>query len=195
MNVLVVYAHPDPCSFVAAVRDIVVETLTRNGHRVDLVDLAADGFDARLSEDEWLGQKSGAALPPEIGDYADRLKAAEALVFVYPTWWSGPPALLKGWLERVFVTGVAYDVSGPSTRLRGRLQGIRRVSVVTTHGSPRAVNTLQGPTGRRLFLRQVRALCGLRVRTSWVALYNVDSSDEPSRTAFLKRVEQSFARW
>ena len=72
---------------------------------------------------------------PVLSTHIALLQAAEALVFVYPTWWGGPPAMVKGWLDRVWVEGVAFRRVGGSNRPRARLTNIRRLVVVTTHGS------------------------------------------------------------
>ncbi len=108
MNTLVVYAHPDPTSFVAAVRDSVLANLRMAGHHVRLVDLYADGFDARMTAEERTEHHHPRAVRPELDEYAHALRWAQAIVFVYPTWWAGQPAILKGWFDRVWTNEIAY---------------------------------------------------------------------------------------
>jgi len=190
VKVLVVYAHPDPASFGAHLRDRVVATLTGAGHRVDLIDLYAEGFDPVVRTEDL----DGARTETVLASHGSRLRSVEAVVFVYPTWWSGPPAMLKGWLDRVLVEGVAYAVRPGSARVRGRLHNIRHLVVVTTHGSPKWTNVLEGESGKLLFQRGIRLLCHPRARTMWLALYGIDRSDQQARAAFVGRLEHDLAR-
>jgi putative NADPH-quinone reductase len=193
MRVLVVYGHPDSTSLAAAVHERAVFALTASGHDVDVVDLYGEGFDPRLNEAEW----SGAAPARDdvvLSRHIVLLQAAEALVFVYPTWWGGPPAMVKGWLDRVWVEGVAFRRVAGSNRPRARLTNIRRLVVVTTHGSTKWVNVIEGEPGKRLVGRWLRVLCHPLARTRWIALYGVDQSDDAVRRRFLGRVERELAR-
>ena len=192
VRTLVVHAHPLQDSFSAAVRDRAVAGLQASGHDIDLLDLYADGFEPGLSLDEWRAHDQGiGAKPDDVKAHALRLRQAQALVLVYPTWWGGPPAILKGWLDRVWVEGIAYTRPAGSNRVRPLLRDIRRLVAVTTHGSPKWINAIEGEPGKRLVLRQMRSLCHPLVRTRWLALYGVDQSDEAGRTAFLDKVERT----
>ena len=152
MNVLVVYCHPDPASFVAAARDRVLAALDRDGHVVRLTDLYAEGFDPCFdAHDRRTHLEPGTA--PALQRHADDLRWCEALVLVYPTWWSGQPAMLKGWIDRVWANGVAWTLPAGSNRLRPLLANVRRIVVVTTHGSSKVVNALQGESGKRVATR------------------------------------------
>ena len=188
MNVLVVHCHPDPLSLVAAARDRVLSALTRSGHVVRLTDLYAEGFDPCFdAHDRRTHLEPGTA--PGLADYADDLRWCEVLVLVYPTWWSGQPAMLKGWIDRIWVNGVAWTLPAGATRLRPLLRNVRRIVVVTTHGSSKLVNSLQGESGKRVVTRALRSLCNRRCRTTWVAMYGVDTSTVAQRRAFLERVD------
>lgn len=188
------YAHPAEGSYVAAVRDRVVEALDEAGHQVDLLDLYAEGFAAALTAEELALHRHGPEAKPAIADHAGRLAAAEALVFVYPTWWGGQPAILKGWFDRVWVEGVAYTLPVGADRITPLLRSVRRLVVVTTHGSSKWVNALQGEPGKRVVLRGLRSLCRRTARTRWIALYDVDRSTPQQRTRFLDRVGSLVSR-
>ena len=192
MRVLVVHCHPNPGSFVAAARDRVLAGLASAGHAVRTTDLYADEFRPELSTNEWQNHREP-GLPDELDRYAADLRWAEALVLVHPTWWSGQPAMLKGWMDRVLACGVAWEVSDGG--IRPRLTQIRRIAVVTTHGSSKWVNALEGESGKRTAFRSLRAVCGWRVRTSWTAIYGLDRAGEAKRSAWLDRVERRFARF
>ena len=193
MNVLVVYCHPDPTSFTAAIRDATVETLTSAGHTVRLRDLYASGFDPKFSAAEYRTHRTE-GVAPTLHEYATELRECEHLVLVYPTWWSGQPAMLKGWMDRVWVRGVAWDMPAGANRVRARLTNVRRLTAITTHGSSKWVNALEGEGGKRTVTRSLRALCHRLARTDWIAMYGVDTSTQDERDAFIGRVRKKLSR-
>ena len=190
MNVLVVYAHPHPASFGAALRDQVVDTLSAAGHRVDLIDLYREGFDPLLSPDELAQHRAGLAQRPTLAGHARLVAEAKAVVLVYPTWWGGPPAMLKGWFDRVLCEGVAYRLPPGKHRIRPSLRHIKHLVVVTSYGSPRWINALQGEPGRRMVRWGLRTLLHPLVRTQWIALYDMDRNTNADRVAFLRQLTQ-----
>src|SRR5918911_995306 len=158
MRVLIVYCHPRPDSFCAALRDAAVATLEAQGHSVELRDLYAENFVPVLSAEERARFYDEGANLQGIESHVASLQRAEALLFVYPTWWFGLPVMLKGWLDRVWVPGVAFRFGGP-TVLRPLLGNIRRIGVITTYGSPRWLLWLVGWPDWLLVRRGVRPLC------------------------------------
>lgn len=193
MRTLVVFCHPNPESFGAAMRDRAIAGLQRAGHEIRLNDLYADGFRPELSADERRAHLVP-GVAPDVQRYADDLRWAEAIVLVYPTWWSGQPAMLKGWMDRVWGAGVAWELPPGASVVRPKLTAIRRIVIVTSHGSSKWINVLEGESGKRTVIRSLRAMCSRRVRTKWCALYGIDTIDEAGRTRFLDRVERSLAR-
>lgn len=191
---LVVHAHPNPESFNTAVRDRAVETLETAGHTVDLIDLYAIGYRPCMSEREHLDYYTdGTAHPdPVVANHIERLLAAEALIFIYPTWWSGLPAILKGWLDRTLLPEVAFTLEpGPDHRavVSPNLHNITRLIGITTYGSKRLEVQLLGDAGRRTVTRTVRLVCARRCKSTWLALHQLDTRTETERVAFLDRVE------
>lgn len=191
MNVYVVYCHPLETSITAAARDRALTGLRTAGHQVRINDLYAENFTPELSAWERTNHLSPPDTKPAIQAYAANLRWCEALVLVYPTWWAGQPAMLKGWIDRVWVAGVAYELPEGATRIRPLLPNIRRIVAVTTHGSTKFINALEGEGGKRIVTRSLRVLCNKRARTKWVALYNIDRSTVDDRAAFLSRVEKA----
>jgi NAD(P)H dehydrogenase (quinone) len=195
-RVYVVYCHPLPDSFTAGVLDRVLTGLSERDVRVS--DLYADGFRSELSAAEHaahLGDPVALlAARPDIARYVEHLRWCDTLVLVYPTWWSGQPAMLKGWLDRVWVKGVAWDLPTGADRIRPQLRNIRRIVAVTTHGSSKLVNVVEGEGGKRVVTRTMRSLCHPLTRTTWLALYRIDRCSPAQRQAFLDRVERRFGR-
>ena len=105
MNILIVLAHPDPASFNHAIARTAAQTLRDAGHRVTLRDLHAEHFDPLLPAGEI---PSSAPLPPDIAAHCRELQQADGILIVHPNWWGQPPAILKGWIDRVIRPGVAY---------------------------------------------------------------------------------------
>lgn len=191
MRTLVVHCHPDPSSFTAATRDRVMQALERRGDEVRLHDLYADGFDPLFTA----GERERHLQPgpdPSVARYAEDLQWCQQLVLVHPTWWSGQPAMLKGWIDRVWVDGVAWHLPPGGNWLRRGLRNVRRIVTVTSHGSGRLTNAVEGQVGKQLVRRTLRSLCHPLARTKWIAFYEIDTAPDEARRAFLDRVEQAF---
>lgn len=142
MNCLVVLSHPLPESLNRLFADAAIEELTAAGHKVTLLDLYASGFDPRLSAAErgsYYGERFDAGA---LMSHAAALREAEVLVLVFPTWWFGLPAVLKGWVDRVFSPGIAFDHGTDFGPIRPLLYRLRHVVAVTTLGSPWWVDRL-----------------------------------------------------
>lgn len=191
---LVVHAHPNPESFNRALRDRAITALEQAGHIVDLIDLYDIGYRPSMSEREHVDYYTdGAAHPdPVVADHIERLTRADALVFIYPTWWSGVPAILKGWLDRTLLPDVAFTLepgSDGKSVVTPNLDNITRLVGITTYGSKQLEVRLLGDAGRRTVTRTVRMVCARRCRTKWLALHQLDTRTDAERTAFLQHVE------
>ena len=191
MRTLVIHCHPDPESFTATVRDHVIDVLRARGDELRLTDLYAMRFDPVLSRREEARHLEPGP-DPTVADHAADLQWCQRLVLVYPTWWSGQPAMLKGWFDRVLVKDVAFELPPDSNRIHAKLRNVKRIVAITTHGSSKLINAIQGEPGKRVLSRAVRGMCrGLRTRFTWLAMYGVDHSTREQRQAFLDRVERT----
>jgi len=191
VNVLIVYCHPCPDSFTAAVRDTVVSALGEAGHAHAEIDLYRERFDPVMGPEERRSYHDETVNLVPFEAHAAHLRWAQMVIFVYPTWWYGLPAMLKGWLERVMVPGFAFKMP---TRFRGsrpNLTNIRRLMVLTTCGASPFVSWLMGQPGRRTLLRGFRSICNLRCRTRFVALYKMDTVSAKARSRHLERVRRA----
>lgn len=189
MRALVVYCHPDDGSFTAAVRDVVLARLAAAGAEVRVADLYARGFQPVLTGGEWTGYLDSPGNMAPVQRDVDDLRWCDTLIFVYPTWWYGLPAMLKGWLDRVLLPDVAFlmpDRGGGV--IRPGLHHITRLGVFTTCGASRWLTWVVGSPGRRTLTRGVGLLCHPRKRTAFAAHYLMDSSTDASRARHLQRV-------
>ncbi|WP_029059502.1 NAD(P)H-dependent oxidoreductase [Stappia stellulata] len=192
MRVLMVYAHPVETSFCAALKERALKALVARGHEVEVLDLYEQGFDPVLTRAERLAYhdvpENRAGVAPEV----EQLQRAEALVLVYPVWNFGFPAILKGYLDRVFLPGVSFRME--KGRAKPNLQHIRRLVAITTYGGARWRAFVLGDPPRRIVRRVLRSLVAPTARLAYLAQYDLNSADAATRTAFLERVEAEMAR-
>ena len=186
MRVLVLYAHPVETSYNAALHQATVAALKARGHEVDDCDLYAEGFNPVLSRQERLDYHDEAICTKPVQQYVDRLRAAEALVLSTPVWNYGYPAILKGFLDRVFLPGVSFKLI--DGKVAPNLHHIRKMAAVTTYGGTRFRTILMGDPPRKLFRRTLRALVHPLARAKYLALYDMNRNDAATLKAFLAKV-------
>lgn len=185
MNVLLVYAHPNPRSFNQAILDMVDATLRDCGHATRIHDLYRMQCRAVLDGEDLLRNWRG-DLPADTRREQDAVLWARGLVFVYPIWWFGPPAILKGWIDRVFTRKFAFDF-GPSG-MKGLL----------THEKALILNTLGGDEAsyrehrwHELLVRPmaegILGACGVK-NVSHRAFYQVPTVGQTERQGMLEEV-------
>jgi NAD(P)H dehydrogenase (quinone) len=191
MRVLMVFCHPVEHSYHAALHRVAKGALERAGHEVDDLDLYAERFDPVLSREERLSYHDLAVNRRPVQGYVDRLLRAEALVFCFPIWAYGPPAMLKGFFDRVLIPGVSFFLQ--DGRVRPGLTEVRRIAAVVSYGQPRWLAWLAGDPPRKLITRYLRFSTGLRTRVTYLAHYGMNFSTDATRRRFLARVERVMA--
>lgn len=194
MRVLYLYCHPVPESFHGALRAEALAGLARGGHEVDLMDLYAEGFDPVLGPDERRRYHDLARNRHGLEVRIDRLQRAQALVVQFPTWCFGPPAMLKGFFDRLFLPGVAFDLSDPA-RVRPLLGNLIRIAGIVTYGRPRLAAWYMGDPPRKLVTRYVPWFMAPRARVAYHALYHLNVASDAQRRAFLARVGRRMERF
>src|SRR5215471_263021 len=194
MLIQVVHSHPLADSYNHALFQIIVLTLKRR-HEVIATDLDREGFSPAMTEAErrsyYQGCYSGEAVARLIGD----LRRAEGIIFCFPHWWFSMPAMLKGYFDRVWAPGTAFAHDLAGGRIKPLLTNIRLFGVVTSYGSPWWLTriVMQDP-GRKVLFRALKPMCGPRVRSFYLAHYDMDRSTAASRKAFIERVQVAISR-
>jgi putative NADPH-quinone reductase len=192
MEISVILAHPDRRSFNHAIAQTACRALESGGHKVRFHDLYEEGFDPLLptAELDTKGQP-----PAELARYCEELRRSDGLVIVHPNWWGQPPAAMKGWIDRVFRPGVAYEFQAGDSG-EGVPVGLLRVKtaiVFNTSNTPpeREMQEFGDPLDR-LWKKCILEFCGVRnvVRESFSV---VIASTSEQRAEWLKRVEQIVA--
>jgi len=206
MKVLLVYAHPEPASFNGAMRDLAIATLTSAGHSVTVSDLYAQGFNpvassrdvtVRSNEEvfnlgiEQMHAVKNGVLATDVQSELDKLLAADILILQFPLWWFSLPAILKGWIDRVFVFGAAYDFG--RTWGNGVFAG-KRAMLAFTASAPEAAFYPDGRNGdmeRVLWPLHagILALCGYSVLPPFIA-HGIPFVGAPAMQAALERYSQ-----
>jgi len=157
MKVLVILGHQHQGSFCHAIAQTAIEQLQRAGHEVRYHDLYAEGFDPVLPHEEI---PKTAQPHPVIQQHCHEVREAEGYVIVHPNWWGQPPAILKGWFDRVFRQGVVYEFgpNGINELLRGK-----RALVITTSNTPRDIElNVYGDPLENLWKTVIFGMCGVR---------------------------------
>jgi NAD(P)H dehydrogenase (quinone) len=158
MKVLVIIGHQKKGSFCHGIAEAAMEALKAAGHEVIYHDLYEEGFDPILPHDEI---PKGSKRNPVVQQHCDEITAADGYVVVHPNWWAMPPAILKGWIDRVFCQGVAYEF-GEDGAVVTHLEGKKAV-VLTTSNTPRDVEMeLFGDPLENLWKNCIFGFCGAR---------------------------------
>lgn len=171
---LLVFAHPLEDSLNARLAATVETKARAQGWQVTRRDLYAEGFDPRLTAEERTGFY--ATPPATLAAEKTELAEAQVLILVFPTWWFGFPAILKGWFDRVWAPGLAYDHSPGFGPMLPRLHALREVLAVTTMGAPAWVDwlVLRRPV-RRILRLSILKPCAPKARLTWRALHSAET--------------------
>lgn len=205
MKVLIVFDHPYTIasaeniphrrSFSAAVAAAAIRGAESAGHKVDLIDLAADGFEPAMTRDDLVAWRQGQVVDPQLADYQQRLLMAEHLVFVFPVWWESMPAATKGFLDRVLTKGVLYDErpdarGNPFRNRMTRLGGISVLSIMTT--PDKAYRWWYRDPLTKIMFKGTFAKIGVK-NLRWTNYASVTDKTPEQRESLLENTRRAFA--
>jgi len=205
MRVLVILDHPYTIasadnvphqrSFSAAVAAAAIRGARSGGHEVDLIDLAADGFQPAMSRADLAAWRQGRTVDPLVADYQQRLLAAGHLAFVFPVWWEAMPAATKGFLDRVLIKGVMYEEL-PGARgnpFRNHMPSLGGVSVLSVMTTPdKAYRWWYRDPLTKILFKGTFAKIGIR-NLRWINYASVTTKTLEQRDRMLQRTEHDFA--
>ncbi|MFC0272183.1 NAD(P)H-dependent oxidoreductase [Metabacillus herbersteinensis] len=185
MNTLIIYAHPSKESFNSSIKDQVIKELQRKKNEIKIRDLYQLNFNPILTEDDFTSFAQN-KVPKDVQAEQSAISWANHLVFIYPTWWIGMPAILKGYFDRVFTNGFAFRHSkdGPQGLLNGK-----KVIIIQTTGQPEQYlkpNQLISAMETSVDVG-ILDYCGLEILTHKF-LYSVPYVDKETREKMLKEV-------
>lgn len=195
MLIQVVHCHPLTDSYNHALFLTVVAALAERGHEVAATDLYRQGFDPVMSADERRSYYQPRYDDAAVLAHTALLRRSDGVIFCFPHWWFSMPAMLKGYFDRVWAPGIAFERDLAAGRIRPLLTQVRLFGVVTTYGSPWWIARLiAGDPGRKVLMRALKPMCGRRVRSFFLAQYDLDRSTPAARAAFIARVRAQMAR-
>jgi NAD(P)H dehydrogenase (quinone) len=151
MNVLIVYAHPEPTSYNAALKNAAVESLKERGAAVKISDLYGMNFNPVATMSDTIVPANPADVPEDLKLEREKVEWADYIIFQFPMWWTSAPAIVKGWFDRVFAAGFAY---GPGVYNHGNFKGKKAMLSFTTGGrhlDSYGPKGLKGEMSERLF--------------------------------------------
>ncbi len=195
MQYLVVIAHPSQDSLCHALAMHTIDTLRGAGHTVVIEHLYNDGFAPSLTSAERQSYYSVPFDSSAIQASIERLTQAQGLVLVFPTWWFGMPAILKGWFDRVWAPGVAFDHAADLGAITPCLTQLRTAVVITTLGSPWWVDKLVmwQPIKRQLKIALI-GLCAPQCKFQMLSLYKTEKISSAVFTAFCARIARALQK-
>ena len=172
---LIVSAHPLEKSLCNHLADFAQKCATENGHEVTHRRLCEVGFDPRITASERGSYYAEAFDHSSISEELAELTEASTLILVFPTWWFGFPAILKGWFDRVWAPGYAFDHATDLSAIKPRLNNLENVIAVTTMGSPWWVDwlLLRRPV-RRVLKTALIGVCAPQAKLLFKALYRAE---------------------
>src|SRR5258708_32725123 len=191
MRVLVLYAHPVETSFVAALHCAVVGALRARGHAVEDCALNVEGFDPVMSRQDRIDYHDTEVNRTRVAPYVDRLLAAEALVLVFPVSNYGFPAILKGFVDKVFLPGVSFDLKATGD-YTPKLHNVKKLAAVCTYGGTRFRTFLMGDPPRRSVKRSLGSLIAPGGTCAYLAHHDMNHSKPGRRRRFLDAVRRAF---
>jgi NAD(P)H dehydrogenase (quinone) len=191
MNHLVILCHPNPASFNRAIADSVEAVSGALGHDTCCRDLYGIAFNPILSRADM--DSAVEAVPQDVRQEQEFISWADMLTFVYPVWWAGMPALLKGYIDRVFCQGFAYRLHADSAQ--GLLQG-KKVLIFNTTGLPSSLYTSQGMHQAMAMTTDtgIFELCGMEV-LHHAFFGSMDQVSEEVRNSYLGEVVSITSRY
>jgi NAD(P)H dehydrogenase (quinone) len=196
MRIQVVHCHPLVESYDHALFLAIVATLRQGGHDVIATDLYREGFQPAMTEDERRSYMGNGYDGRAVAHYIETLRSVEGFVLCYPHWWFSMPAMLKGYVDRVWAPGTAFVYDEKDHHLEPSLRNIKLFGAVTTYGSPWwVVNLFAGNAGKKVLMRGMKPMCAKDVTSFYLAHFDMDHSTERSRQAFLDKVRSRLSRF
>jgi NAD(P)H dehydrogenase (quinone) len=185
MKVLIVYAHPNPRSFNHAILETFTKSLAEAGHTCEVVDLYAIKFNPCLNEED-----IERGVSEDVRVQQEKVSQANGLVFIHPVWWTGQPAILKGWIDRVFSVGFAYGFDKKTGEPQGLLKNQKALIINTCGASEKEAKM----SGMAEVLKKIESDFLLKFtgieNVQQVLFYNVTMTEDLTREGYLKKARE-----
>jgi len=192
MKCLIVTTHPLNDSLCKALSRHVIKKIEKKGYEIVIEDLYAKNFEPALTIEERKSYYSNSYNQSKVLEEVKRLKEAEVLILLFPTWWFGFPAILKGWFDRVWAPGVAYNHASDLGSIKPLLDNLENVLVVTTLGSPWWVDRLimRQPV-KRVIKTALLGTCARNSKLKFLSLYNSEKLNKQKVLTFKHKIDKT----
>lgn len=187
MKSLIIYAHPWDGSFNYHVLETVKEKLVNSGREIDVIDLNKDNFNPVMTASDLKVFSEGKYADPLAENYVERLINADELVLIFPIWWYGEPAILKGFYDKVLLKGQVYE-DNPDNSLKGLLKS-KRATIITTANIDKKIFSYLGDPIQNVLANGILKSVGIN-NVTWIHCPTVHL--ETSRNEFLGEIELHF---
>lgn len=189
MKVMVIYAHPYDKSYNHAILESTLQGLKEGNHEVDILDLNKDGFNPVMTLEDLHAASMGKVVDPKLTEYRSRIEAAQHLVFIFPIWYQSVPAILKGFLDKVFSNGWAYkQIPGKGTPI-GLLTHLN-ATVISTIGMPKLLYRLLYKNAVKLVLIKGSLKYSGVKNIKWFNIASVQKLSNEKRSKWLLNIKE-----
>lgn len=196
MKCLVVVAHPITDSLCQTLARTAISTLIAKGHEVVVEDIYASDFLPNLTYKERLSYYNASFDHEVETDKLETLVSAEALILIFPTWWFGFPAILKGWFDRVWVPGIAYDHASDLGAIKPKLINLKYTLAITSLGSPWWVERfIMWQPVKRILKIAILSTCAPKSKFQMLSMYKAEKLTQMQIDSFCRRIESKISRW
>lgn len=193
MKTLIIYNHPYEGSYNHAILESVVKGITRAQGKYEVIDLDKENFNPVMTSTDLLGFVKHQAVDPIAISYAEKIKEADHLVFIFPIWWEMMPALTKGFIDKVIYPGLTYNYKENGISMVSLLPKLKATTVITTMNTPKIMYKLTyGNALKKALIKGTFKKSGMK-NVNWISLNMVKMSKVEKRQKWLKNIEQKFA--
>ncbi|MGG0093531.1 NAD(P)H-dependent oxidoreductase [Bacillus altitudinis] len=188
----IVYAHPWDGSYNHAIMTSIIENLETKREPFQVIDLYKDGFNPVFTAEELKHFHKGETPYSLVKDYQEKLKQSTELVFIFPVWWWDLPAMLKGFIDKVMLSGFAFIEDQNTGTLKGLLTNIKKTTVISTSTTDKDyIESEAGNAIQSVFINRTLADLGLKNEsTKWIHFSRVNLTTDEKRKQFLKEISQ-----
>ena len=191
MNYLIIKSHPYSGSFNAGVAETIHQTISKKGHNVMEIDLLADGFNPVMTAEDLKAWKQGQTIDPLIKKYQTQIENADILVFPFPVWWGGPPAILKGFCDKILLYGWAFKLNEDG-KLVGLLSSKKAIVIVTSEVPIEIIEERYRNPAHGAFVKNTLQDCGIEViKHIHIDKINSDRDYAESKMAEIRQILSS----
>jgi NAD(P)H dehydrogenase (quinone) len=191
MNNLIIYAHPSPNSFSNAIMNTIIELSIKNGHKIEVRDLYYINFNPVLKDCDFMGAKEN-RIPQEIKREQEYLRWANVITFIYPIWWLGMPAIVKGYIDRVFFHDLIFNYKSQQSE---QMLMKKKVIILNPMGTSNEsyekdemLKAMKNTCDMGIF-----QFCGMEV-IDHKFFGDIKTGDKEKRKAYLEEVEETFLK-